>query len=584
MPAMKPGPERWQRTNRALERLRLRVAAPDALLQLSLLGVITGLFAGVVIVLLRLLIETLQTGFLPSGDTENYEGLAPWLRFCLPVVGGLLIGLVFKLLAKDKNSSGIVELLERMAYHQGYISMRRAVLQFLGAAIAIVSGHSVGREGPSVYLGGATGSLLGQNLSLPNNSIRTMVGCGTAAAIAASFNTPLAGVIFALEVVMMEYTVASFIPVMLAAVSATTISHAIYGADPAFFVPAVELGSLLDLPTILVLGLVAGTASAVFIKLSKQITHHSKELPYIVRTTLAGIAVGFIAVFYPEVMGIGYDTVNATLIAEFSLTALAGITLAKLLATSCAIGFGIPAGLIGPTLVMGASMGALVGGLAKIVFPEIESDTGLYALLGMGAMMGATLQAPLSALTAMLELTSNPYIIMPGMLVIVTAALTSSQLFGQRSIFLSLLNARGLDYAQDPVMQALQRTGVGNVLDQRFAELTRRCPADQASNVLQSEPHWIVINDEQHYQVMPAIDLARHTQDNDDPDIDLLAIPADRLQTATIPLQSTLLEALQALESASAEILIVTRSHQQQQGQIHGVLTRSRIEEAYRLV
>ena len=207
-----------------LERLRIHLGRPDALLQLALLGLVSGLLAGLVIVAFRLAVEGMQSLMLPGGNAENFEQLELWQRLILPLLGGLAIGWIFLLWGKGNQMLGVARVMERMAYHQGYLNLRGFFLQFVGASIAIFSGHSVGREGPHIFLGAASGSLLGQYLALPNNSIRTLVGCGTAAGISASFNTPLAGVIFALEVVMMEYTLSSFIPVILAAVGANAVS------------------------------------------------------------------------------------------------------------------------------------------------------------------------------------------------------------------------------------------------------------------------------------------------------------------------------------------------------------------------
>ena len=230
---------------KALENLRLRTSRPDALIQLAILGTLAGMLTGAVIISFRLLIEAAQTSFLPYGNPENYEGLPLHLRVLLPVAGALLIAILYKLLAKKDHSVGVSHVMERLSYHQGYLGIRNLVLQYLGGALAIISGQSLGREGPAIHLGAATSSLVGQQLGLPNNTIRTLVACGTAAAIGASFNTPLAGVIFALEVVMMEYSLASFLPVILSAVSATAVTRAVFGTEIVFSVPNFQLTNLL---------------------------------------------------------------------------------------------------------------------------------------------------------------------------------------------------------------------------------------------------------------------------------------------------------------------------------------------------
>ncbi len=372
----------------ALERLRLHLSRPDALIQLALLGLFTGLLAGGTIVFFRVSVEAIQRGLLPGDHAESFESLPYWARLLMPLLGGLAIGWAFSRQRKGIPVLGVPGVMERLAYHQGYLTLRSFIQQFFGAAVAIISGHSVGREGPHIFLGAASGSLLGQYLALPNNSIRTMVGCGAAAGIAASFNTPLAGVIFALEVVMQEYTVAGFIPVILAAVSATVVSVAVLGGAPAFTVPDLQLGSLGEIPLLILLGLAVGALSSLFIHLLEMTVERSKRLSYIQRCGLAGLLVGLVALVAPQVMGVGYDTVNSALMGEIGIGLLLLVLAAKVFATVASIGLGIPGGNIGPVLFIGACLGSAVGLLLNQVSGGGLVDVGLYALLGMGAMMG----------------------------------------------------------------------------------------------------------------------------------------------------------------------------------------------------
>lgn len=571
-----------------MERLRSHLSRPDALIQLALVGLLTGLLAGGVIMLFRLAVEQVQAGIIPTGEPEDYEALPLWLRFFLPVLGGLVIGWIFKRHGKGFEVLGVAMVMERMAYHQGYLKLRGFLLQFTGAAIAIISGHSVGREGPHVFLGAASGSLLGQYLTLPNNGIRTMVGCGTAAGIAASFNTPLAGVIFALEVVMLEYTLASFIPVILAAVSATAVSFAIFGDAPAFLVPEMHLGSLGEVPLLLLLGVITGMASALFIHLVQQVADKSKVLAFWQRTTLAGLLIGLMGLLVPEVMGIGYDTVDAALLGEIGIGVLFAVVAFKMLGTVVCIGMGIPGGVIGPTLFIGATLGSLIGLLVNSGFSNDLVDVGLYALLGMGAMMGASLQAPLAALIAMMELTHSPQIIMPGMLVIVVAGLTASELFRKESLFVAMLKAGGLDYSVNPVLQALRGMSVSSVMQKEFARVGRFMSREGVDELLSKEPEWLLVDEEnQPVALMLAVDLARHLQDierkdGDSGQIDLMIIPARRFDVTSINLQATLQEAVEMLESGAAEALYVQRMTAPGIHRIYGVLTREHVESAYK--
>jgi len=574
-----------------LERFRTRLASVDALPQLALLGLTSGLMAGAVIIAFRLLIENLQTGMLPGADIEAYEALSPWMRFLLPALGGLAIGVLFQYLARSGSVQvGVVHVLERLAYHQGHLPLRNLVLQFVGAVMSIVSGHSVGREGPGVHLGAASGSLLGQWLRLPDNSIRTLVACGAAASIAASFNTPLAGVVFSMEVILMEYTIAGFTPVILAAVSATALTRFVFGTEPAFAVPALEMASLLELPYLMVMGIVIGALAALFIGALKQVAEASGDIAVWKRLTLAGIITGLIALWVPQVMGIGYDTVNQSMLGEIGIGLLLGIVAFKIIATTVGLGLGLPGGLIGPTLVIGAAAGGALGHVAEMIFPGAVASPGFYAMLGMAAMMGATLQAPLAALMALLELTANPNIILPGMLAVVISCIASSHLFGRESVFLTLLKARGLDYRSDPVAQSLRRVGVASVLNTAFVESPACIDMARANATLEHQPLWIAVSSGDRSApdcLLLAADLARYLNANPPADhqaIDLLEIPAQREDIACISAQATLQQALETMDQAGVDALCVTRhgGNGRDACRVVGIVTRQTVESHYR--
>ena len=569
----------------SLDETRIRLARPDALLPLAVLGLLTGLLAGIVIVLFRLSVEGMQDGILPGEGAENYEGLSGPMRLLLPVLAAVLLAIMFRWFANGIQVLGVARVMERMAHHQGRCTSRAFVLQFVGAAIAIIGGHSVGREGPHVFLGAASGSLLGQQLALPNNVIRTLVGCGTAAGIAASFNTPLAGVVFALEVVMMEYTVASFIPVMLAAVSATTISNLVFGDQPAFSVPIMQMGSLGDLAVVLILGIAAGAASAAFIQAVQTVARRSAGLAIWSRMLLAGLLAGGLGWLLPQLMGIGYDSVELALNGEFAVMLLVMLLVGKLLATSLCIGLGVPGGMIGPALFIGAMLGALVAKLALLMPWGLDSHVGFFALLGMGAMMSGSLQAPLAALTAMLELTDNPDIILPGMLAVVVAGITASEVFGKDSLFITMLRAGGLDYEAGPVSQALRRMGVASVMERRFARIESVVDAAAARAVLGENPVYLLVDREDGAPVvMPAVDLARYMESLDaaTTSVDLLEIPAERSQVGRIDLRANLQEAWEMFDRGAAEALVVERMTAPGIYHAYGVLMPDTVEKSYR--
>lgn len=576
-----PPRESWLR--REFEAFQLKLARPDALAQLALLGIVAGLLTGTVIVAFRLLAEG-TLALLLDGDPEAFESLGIQARTALPLLAGVFLILLFRFASKGIHVLGVARVMERIAYHQGHLNLREFMLQFFGAAAAIIGGYSVGREGPHVHLGASSGSLLGQWLNLPNNSIRSLVGCGTAAGIAASFNTPLAGVIFALEVVMLEYSIASFIPVILSAASATAVSIAVFGNESVFDIPPMKLSDLADVPLVIVLGLVVGILSAAFIQSIQLVASIGRRFSLTRRFAAAALIASCIGIVLPEVMGIGYDSVDEALHGNTGMVLLFLLVTGKLLATSLSIGLGIPGGMIGPSLFIGAVIGALIANLFAMA--GLDVDIGFFALLGMGAMMGASLQAPLAALTAIMELTQSPGIIMPGMVVIIVASMTASELFRKESLFITMLKASGMDYSTSPVLQALRRIGVAGTMNKSYVRTTADIAPETARRLLQENPVWLIIDGEKEPRaLLRAADLAVFLEaDHEMPleTIDLMEIPGHRFDIAPIHLQATLQEAHELLNETSAEALYVQRQTAPGIHRVYGILTRDMIESTYR--
>jgi len=568
---------------RQLDRLRLRLSRADAVLELSLLGLLTGVVAGLISILFRLLIERSQEGFL-SGPPGSYETLPAWIRLWLPVAGGLLIGLLLQRCAERQRVVGIVHVMERLQFFQGRFPLSNALVQFVGGAIALISGHSVGREGPGVHLGVTASTLPAQALGLPNNTLRVLAACGTAAAIAASFNTPLAGVAFALEVLMFDYTVAAFAPVVLATVSATVLSQLVFGPDLAFFIPALSLSSLYELPYVLLMGIMIGALAALFIRLLRYSFGWAQRLPVWARGTLAGLIVGLAGFFVPEVMGIGYDTVNRLILGQAALWLMFAIIVLKLLVSTAAVGLGIPGGLIGPALVVGAATGGAFSYVAHHWGLVEPASAGFYVLLGMGAMMAGTLQAPLAGLIAILELTGNPNIIFPGMLAVVAATLTSGQLHGRESMYVAVLRAMGRDYRNDPIIQSLRKVGVGAVMNRSVISLPREVARAELEAALKDTPRWVLIREkERPVALLSALDVARGLkEDAEAQQFDLMALPGSRFQATAIDFQATLQEARERLQESDTEALYVTRTTVPGIPRVYGVLTAEDIESSYR--
>ncbi|MFT6005545.1 MAG: CIC family chloride channel protein [Pseudoalteromonas tetraodonis] len=593
---------------RFLEAQQVRMSGHfEGLPLLALLGLLCGVIAGGVIISFRLLMEGAADQILPNGDLEGFEQLSGLARFSLCVAGGLLAGLILHFLKPQDRTVGVVHVIERLDYHQAHLPLKNAATQFVTGIICLISGQSVGREGPSVHLGATAGSALGRLLRVPNNSIRILVGCGVSAAIAAAFNTPLAGVIFAMEVVIMEYTVIGFTPVIIAAVSATTLTRLTFGDDTALTIPNLDINSVQELPIVALMGALIGCLSAGFIQITLITSSLFNNQSIWLRLGLAGVATGLLALALPQIMGTGYDTVDQILLAQVSIGLVLVLAVAKTVATATAIGLGMPAGLIGPTLFIGAAAGSAIGLAAAAVNPDVAGSS-YYAMLGMAAMMAATLQAPLAALIYLLELTASQSIILPAMTAVITASLVTRVVFGKSSVYQHLMLARGLDYRNSPLSKALRRIGVASVMERNIIQQPREISRLQATQLLKLEPRWLLLtdqNDPRKTSLLPATDLARHLNELEQTEstakakidgkiedvdtnpeaimVDLYSIPAMRLYTASVTIVATLQEAHEKMQTERCEVLYITGAHGESKSRIYGVITREHIESSYRV-
>jgi len=564
-----------------VESLRDQLAGADALPQLTLLGLLTGIIAGAVIVLFRWVVELPLGYFLPD-NFENFEAVSSLVHFALPLSGAILLGLILQCVDKRHHATSIGHVMDRLQNHQGRMPVGNVVTQFFGGAACLLTGQSVGREGPAVHLGAGSGSLLGQWLKLPSNTLRPLAGCGVAAAIAACFNTPLAGVIFAMEVVIMQYTIAGFIPVTIAAVAGATITRLAFGSEIAFINAQSVMGDLRELPLMGLVGLVVAVFAAAYIRLHSASCRWALNRPIALRFAFAGLFTGICALWIPQIMGVGYDTISSALAGEIGFTLLLAIAVTKLLATSISLGVGMPGGVVGPLLFIGACVGGAVGSAAQILMPGSASAIGFYVILGMGAMMGATLNAPLAAMMAILELTYNPNIIFPSMLVVIAACLTTRWVFKCDGLFQQVLRIQGKFRTDEMMEQLLSRTGVRGLMDRHLVATQNEISSTDAHQLLAHHPHWILLRDT--HQLLQPADLHSYLQQEDiavGDVINLQEIPARRYDLARIAADANLFEALELMNRQQIDALWVeslSDSHQPL-----GIISRAKIDDYYRL-
>lgn len=568
-------------TQQALHTFRQRLASHHALLHYSLLGIAAGVLCGIIMKGFHLLAELPQYIFLPSQRLDDFESLPAWTCFSLPLISGLTIGLLMHFFAKDALRTGIPHTVDCLHNRHGQMPGKNLIVQFFLGALALGTGQSGGREGPAVHLGAGINSVIGKKLLFPNNSLRLLIGCGTAAAIAAAFNTPIAGVIFAMEVVMMEYTIAGFIPIILAAITATIITRSFEGAEKIFIIPDVNIiamSSLAELPLVALLGLIVGAFAAGFIYILKQ-SLKLADKPIWLRTTLAGAITGCFALFIPEVMGIGYDSLNDLLANNMGLAMIIALLIAKLIATASSCGLGVPIGLVGPNLLIGACIGGAIGIVAKALFPGLAVDEGFYVLLGMGAMMGAVMNAPLAALMALIELTENTYMIFPGMLAITIATLTHTELFKQQSATQTILQTLKSILRTDPLSLALQRTGASSIMERKIMispmQVSQEFAKTLLNNAEKMDCQGLLSHHEEnsyyfHWKDMQP--LLQATIANNETSIDLLNMAPYFKKVAPLHLQATLREAIDIMNEKDLDSVYIG-----DETLAYGVLERGKI-------
>jgi len=448
-----------------------------------LVAITVGLFGAVGAVIFRLLIRVVQALFF-----EGTEGLAqlmeegllaeasdplaaaralPWYwRLAIPTIGGLLVGPLIWFCAREAKGHGVPEVMAAVALRGGVIRPRVVAVKALASAISIGSGGSVGREGPIVQIGSALGSTLGQMLKVPAAQLRVIVGCGAAAGIAATFNAPIAGALFAAEVVVSNFAVAQLSPIVISSVVATVVSRFALGNHPAFQVPPYELVSPFELGPYMAVGLVAGLVALAFIRsltLSERL-FEKIAVPEYLKAGIGGLIVGGIGIWLPNIFGVGYSTIAMALTPSLPIVTLGVLLLAKLVATSITIGSGGSGGVFAPSLFLGAMTGGFLGSFIHQWFPEATASSGAYALVAMGAVVAAATHAPMSAILIIFELTQTINIIPPLMAACVTSTLVSTFL-SRESIYTAKLLRRGIDLYEEKTHHVLKDLFAHDIID-----------------------------------------------------------------------------------------------------------------------
>ena len=404
------------------------------------LGVVTGLCSAGFILLLRWC-----TGFFFRQVASLFDFFGPARVILIPALGGLLVGPMIWRYAREAKGHGVPEVMKAIVTLGARIPIRVAVVKILASAVTIGSGGAAGREGPMVQIGATLGSSLGQFYRLSSSHLRTLVACGAAAGIAATFNAPIAGAIFALEVLMMGQMSPAFLLVILCSVTSSIVSRSLLGNFPAFLVPPYELVSSWEVILYVPLGALCALAARLFVLTLYRVEamFDNWDFPAYLKPCAGALGVGLIGRFLPQVFGTGFPAIESALWAQLAPATLLVLFLAEAVCNPFTLGSGGSGGVFSPALLLGAMLGGAFGSLVHFIWPASTAGSGAYALVGMAAVFGGAAHAPLTAILILFEMTNSYRIILPLMAATVTSV-SLCQRFSPDSIYTLKLRRAGL--------------------------------------------------------------------------------------------------------------------------------------------
>jgi len=435
----------------------------------------------------------------------------------IPSIGGLLTGLIIYFVSTEAKGHGVPEVMEANALKGGVIRARVPIAKAVASAISIGTGGSVGREGPMVQIGAAMGSIIGQVTQVTTRKMKTFVGCGAAAGIAATFNAPIAGALFALEIILGDFGVAHFSPIVISSVAATTVTHHYIQEFQTFAVPHYQLVSPWEFIPYAILGILTGLIAILFIRVlyKTEDIFDDLKIPLYAKTVIGGVGLGLLAFVYPQILGTGYEAVNAVM-HDNLVWSLAGVLLVwKLLATSITLGSGASGGIFAPSLFLGAMAGGFLGHFAHMWFPNITASAGAYALVGMAGVVGAATHAPLTAILIIFELTNEYQIILPVMLTTIVATVFA-MVIQKESIYTLKLLRRGIDIFRGRDVNVLRTLEVSSAMRRSIERVRSSATLRELTNLMVSSNHtvfFIVDDSDQVTGYLTFNDLRKLIQD-----------------------------------------------------------------------
>lgn len=469
---------------------------------LLVLALAVGSGAGLGAIAFRRLIETFtralsgHADYAGAGHAANAHvpWLGRWFVLLAPVLAGLLYGPLVQRFAREARGHGVPEVMYAVARRGGRIAPQVAVVKALASALCIGGGGSVGREGPIVQIGSALGSALGGVVRVAEERMRVLVACGAAGGIAATFNAPLAGVFFAMELILRDFTAESFGMVVLSSVTASVIGRAAFGDHPFLHPPAFTVTHLSEYLLFALLGLLAGVVGVAFTRvlyLVEDVCDWVWRGPEWARPAVGGLALGVLLLFLPQMYGVGYPVLEHAVAGKYAIGFLVLLVVAKMAATSLTIGIGGSGGVFAPSLFIGAALGAAYGTAAHDLLPGTAGPVGAYGLIGMGAVFAGSARAPITAVIIMFELTGEYTIILPLMSAIVLATLVSRAL-STDTVYTLKLRRRGVDIDHRPPVAGLAGVTVAEVMEPLPAPLDGSTPLVEAAAALARSAHGVL--------------------------------------------------------------------------------------------
>ena len=462
--------EKLLKSNILLNRMR-RIVRSEQLV-LSILAMVVGALAGGGTILFRdglLFIQSLIYGTSDEALHTYLADLPAWHLILGPTAGGLIVGIFIYKFLPEKRPHGVADVIEAASFHDARMSTRCGIKSAIASAFSLGSGSSLGREGPVVHMGASFGAWLARILHLRRSASRTLLGCGVASAVAASFNAPLAGALFAHEVALGHYALTAFAPIVLASVTGTVITRIYYGDEVAFLIPGHEIQSFWEFPAFALLGIVAGIAAVLVVRAVPivQKTADRTKAPIWLRPAVAGLMIGLLALVFPQILGVGYGAMNDALNESYNLTFLIGLLLAKGFAVAICMGLGFAGGMFSPSLFLGAMLGGAFGIIATSVFPDLSSGYSAYTLVGMGAFAAAILGAPISTTLIIFELTGDYALTAAVMVASVLASVIMDQFLGG-SFFQWQLKCRGVSTRWGREVNLLRKIKVAEIMKREY--------------------------------------------------------------------------------------------------------------------